>query len=136
MVSGQVQTKKVFLGGTAGDSKWRDRLIPSLTVDAFNPVVADWTPADQEREDEYKANADIVLYYFTGRTPGLYSAFEVGVDAAKRPNQTVFFFDNDDEGVAFENHAAKAMKKMGQDCEKLGATWCKTREELIAFLNK
>ena len=34
---------KVFLGGTCNNSKWRDKLIPMLNIDYFNPVVDDWT---------------------------------------------------------------------------------------------
>jgi len=34
--------KRVFLGGTCNNSKWRDVLIPRLKIDYFNPVVDDW----------------------------------------------------------------------------------------------
>ena len=30
---------KVFLGGTCAESKWREKLIPLLQCDYFNPVV-------------------------------------------------------------------------------------------------
>lgn len=33
---------KVFLGGTCNESTWREKLIPMLKIDYFNPVVKDW----------------------------------------------------------------------------------------------
>ena len=39
---------KVFLGGTCAESKWREKLIPLLKCDYFNPVVDDWTPECQK----------------------------------------------------------------------------------------
>ena len=35
--------KKVFLGGTCAESTWREKLIPLLKINYFNPVVDDWT---------------------------------------------------------------------------------------------
>lgn len=31
--------KKVFLGGTCNDTTWRDKIIPYLKIDYFNPIV-------------------------------------------------------------------------------------------------
>lgn len=45
-----MKERKVFLGGTCNNSKWRDELIPNLTVDYFNPVVDDWTPEAAKKE--------------------------------------------------------------------------------------
>lgn len=33
--------KKVFLGGTCNESTWRDKIIPELLIDYFNPIVED-----------------------------------------------------------------------------------------------
>jgi len=32
---------KIFLGGTCNESTWRNRIIPMLEIDYFNPVVDD-----------------------------------------------------------------------------------------------
>lgn len=31
---------KVFLGGTYNGSNWREKLIPNLKIDYFNPIVS------------------------------------------------------------------------------------------------
>jgi hypothetical protein len=53
------EKEKWFLGGTCAETTWRDKLMPLLDeeeIDYFNPVVEDWTPADQEREEDEKNN--------------------------------------------------------------------------------
>lgn len=42
---------KVFLGGTCAETTWRDKIIDKLSenIEYFNPVVKNWTPADQKK---------------------------------------------------------------------------------------
>ncbi len=133
-----VETKKVFLGGTVANSTWRDSLIPRLKNDYFNPQLpaGAWNDEAQVVEDAYKADADIMLYYLTPISASLYSAFEIGLDTGKRPKSVVFYFQESDGGNVFEGHALKVVKKIGQDVEKAGGTWCKTYDELVDVLNK
>ena len=56
---------KVFLGGTCAESKWREKLIPLLKCEYFNPVVEDWTPECQKIEEEQKK---IIENEFTKQT--------------------------------------------------------------------
>lgn len=45
--------KRVFLGGTCNESKWREELISKLdlnSIEYFNPVVEDWTKECMEIE--------------------------------------------------------------------------------------
>ena len=42
--------KKVFLGGTCGNSTWRQYVMPKLTINYFDPVVKDWN------DEAYKKN--------------------------------------------------------------------------------
>ena len=53
---------KIFLGGTCRKSKWRDKLIPLLTMDYFDPRVRDWTPECVVNENKEKDLCDIILY--------------------------------------------------------------------------
>ena len=53
--------KKVFLGGTCNESTWRQKLIPSLEIEYFDPVVPDWTPECMAREIEERENCDFCL---------------------------------------------------------------------------
>jgi hypothetical protein len=41
---------KVFLGGTCNESTWREKLIPMLKIDYFNPVVKDWKLEIKEKD--------------------------------------------------------------------------------------
>lgn len=34
---------KVFLGGTCSGYKWRNKLIPMLKCDYYNPIVKNWS---------------------------------------------------------------------------------------------
>ena len=62
---------KVFLGGTCNESTWRDKLIPKLTIDYFNPVVKDWKPEDQEKEIQERQTCDFLLYVITSQMTGV-----------------------------------------------------------------
>jgi len=84
--------KKVFLGGTCNNSKWRDELIKDLDVPYFNPVVEDWTPECQEEELRQRRDCEVVLYVITPLMKGTYSIAEAVDDSNKRPKKTVFCF--------------------------------------------
>ena len=61
---------KVFLGGTCNESTWRDRLIPMLEMDFFNPVVDDWDEDAQGRERFEREHCDYCLYVITPKMTG------------------------------------------------------------------
>jgi len=93
--------KKVFLGGTCNNSKWRDRMIPLLNeagVGYFNPVVENWTPECQAEEIRQRETCDFVLYTLTPKMVGVYSVAEVVDDSNKRPEKTIFI-PLEDDGV-------------------------------------
>lgn len=130
-------SKKVFLGGTCNGSLWRDDLIPSLSIDYFNPVVENWDEEAQKREDFYKENSDLFVYVLTAASNSPYSIAEVVDDSNKRPTKVVFYFEeNADRGVVFTQHELKALKKIGQIVEGNGAKWAKSKEELVNFINQ
>jgi hypothetical protein len=80
---------KVFLGGTCNESVWREKLIPMLDIDYFNPVVDDWNEECQLREIEERENCDFCLYVITPLMKGFYSIAEVVDDSNKRPEKTI-----------------------------------------------
>ena len=127
----------VFMGGTCGDSKWRDRLVPQLTeqVDAFNPVVADWNEEAQKREDAHKANDDINLYVITPATDSTYSFAEIAFSAVEQHDRTVVCFLDEDNGKTNEPHKAKAVKKLTKDLVARDVPVFSSLEELAEFLN-
>lgn len=85
---------KVFLGGTCNNSNWRDKLIPLLEINYFNPVVINWTPEDIKLEELEKSDyCDIHLYYITSEMKGYYSLMEAGLSAGNPRVYTIFQVD-------------------------------------------
>lgn len=81
---------KVFLGGTCAGWKWRNKLQPLLKCNYYNPIVANWSEADRQREVHERETSDFVLYGITNGIKGVYSIAEVVDDSNKRPEKTIF----------------------------------------------
>lgn len=128
---------KVFLGGTCGSSTWRDELIPNLSdkVEAFNPVVPDWTPECQKIEDEHKLKDDVVLYVITPETAGTYSISEITRSAITQPQRTMVCVLPEANGCKFEKHDLKAWSKILAEIEIDGATVCTDLKNVAETLN-
>lgn len=132
--------KKVFLGGTCADSQWREKLIPLLTIEYFNPVVEDWTEEAQQEEIEQRQSCDYVLYVITPRMKGVYSIAEIVDDSNKRPKKTVFCVletDNDDEGkeITFEDFQLKSLNQVKEMVKNNRAKVLNSLEEIAEYLN-
>lgn len=127
----------VFLGGTCGDSKWRDELAQKLSgdVDAFNPVVKDWNEEAQKREDEHKANDDLNLFCITPATNSPYSLFEIALCVGDDKQRLVVTFLDEDNGRVYEPHMQKAVSKIKKTLIARGVPCFSSLEELSAFLN-
>lgn len=93
--------KKVFLGGTCNGSKWRDKLIPLLKIDYFNPVVDDWNDECRIEEIKQRAKCDFCLYVITPKMVGVYSVAEVVQDSALKPSNTVLCVLKEDDRSMF-----------------------------------
>lgn len=81
-------TNKVFLGGTCAETTWRAKIIDKLSenIEYFNPVVKNWTPADQKKEiDEKENKCNIHFYCITSEMKGVFSIAEV-VDSVHNKN--------------------------------------------------
>lgn len=132
--------KRVFLGGTCNNSKWRQRLIPSLKIDYFNPVVDDWNEEAQAREIKQRQTCDFCLYTITPRMTGVYSIAQVIDDSNKRPQKTLFYYCNDyddDNGVIeFSPHQIKSLKQVAKMVETNGGRSFNKKAQLIEFLNE
>ena len=92
---------KVFLGGTCNESTWRNKIIPMLDIEYFNPVVDDWTEDCMKKEIEEREVCDLYLYTITPRMMGVYSIAEVVDDSNKRPEKTVLVLLKDDADLSF-----------------------------------
>ena len=94
----------VGLFGTCNNSTWRDRVIPLLKVEYYNPVVTGrpWTPDDARIEEQVKKLADILLYVITPLQTGFYSIAEMTYSAIKaKDKKVIIVFLNEDDGLSF-----------------------------------
>ena len=111
---------RVFLGGTCNESIWRDKLIPLLKIDYFNPVVEDWTEECIKIEDDEKYNkCGVLLFVITNKMTGVYSIAEM-VEGCFLEDKTVVYNiipDGFDEG---QLRSLKAVEKILKNNGALG----------------
>ncbi|MCP3686562.1 MAG: hypothetical protein GY861_28320 [bacterium] len=124
--------KKVFLGGTCNGSTWREKLIPMLEIDYFNPVVDDWTPECQAEEIRQRDSCDLCLYVITSEMTGAYSIAEVVQDSYVKPEKTVFCFLYE----GFSVTQIKSLQAVGRLVERNGSKVCFTLIEVAEHLSK
>ena len=128
--------KRVFLGGTCNKSTWRDKLIPKLEIEYYNPVVENWDEAAQKREIKEREICDFCLYVITPKMTGVYSIAEVIDDSNKRPEKTVFCFLESDDSEKFNKAQKKSLDQVVEMVEDNGATVCDSLDEVAKYLNK
>ena len=94
------------------------RGIPAENI--YNPVVPNWTQADQDVEDAFKADPEnLLLFYITdpkqeGLNVSVYSILEARDALQDKPESTVVVFDNS----GLTGHALKAVQKCEKDLRK------------------
>lgn len=129
---------KVFLGGTCvSNSKWRDKLIPMLKIDYFNPVVKVWNDEARKNELYERAHDDFILYVLS-RACSLYSIAEVADDSNKRPEKTIVCVldETDNNGKHYMNkQEIKRLDQVAKLCVRNGAKYFTTLEEVAEYLN-
>jgi len=128
--------KKVFLGGTCNGSDWRDRLIPLLKIDYFNPVVSDWNEESYQKELYERNNCDYCLYVITPKMTGVYSIAEVIDDSNKRPGKTLFCFITIDGEKTFLAPQLKSLQAVARMVENNGGKVFDSYVEIANFLEK
>ena len=129
---------KVFLGGTCGSSTWREELMERIDqdrIDAFNPVVPDWTPECQAEEDFHRETDDLCLYVITPEGEGFYSFVEVVDDSNKRPERTILCVLESANGKTFDGHTKKCVLKTMKLVAENGVVVLDNLEALAAYLN-
>lgn len=130
--------KKVFLGGTCANSKWRDELIPILNIDYFNPVVKNWTPECMAEEIRQRKECDFVLYVLS-RAYSTYSIAEVVDDSNKRPEKTICCIFNEklpnSRMLALTKQELKHLNQVGEMVKRNGGKYFKSLKEVAEYLN-
>ena len=127
--------KRVFLGGTCNGSNWRDILIPKLKIEFFNPVVADWTEAAQERELLERKQADFVLYVLTPKMRGVYAVAEVADDSNKRPEKTILCILTEDSEEIFDAVELRSLTAVKDLILRNGAGFFSSLDLTAEYLN-
>lgn len=113
--------KKVFLGGTCNESTWREKLIPMLNIDFFNPVVKDWNAAAQKEELKQRRECDFCLYTITPQMTGVYAIAEVVDDSNKQPDKTILCILEEFDGERFNEGQMRSLRQVAQLVHKNGA---------------
>ena len=126
---------KVFLGGTCNESTWRDKLIPMLKIDYFNPVVDDWTEECMVEEIRQRESCDFCLYVITPRMMGVYSIAEVVDDSNKRPNKTIFVVLKEDEDKIFTIGELRSLNSVAKMVAKNGGKVFDGLKSAAQFMN-
>lgn len=127
--------KKVFLGGTCNGSKWRDKLIPMLEINYFNPVVADWNEEAYQRELREREECDYCLYVITPMSESVYSIAEIVDDSNKRPDKVIMCVLEEDDNKVFNKTELKHRLKVAQLVQDNGGIICDNLENLASYLN-
>jgi len=129
--------KTIFLGGTCANSKWRDHLIPLLTINYFNPVVKNWTKECMVEEIKQRQVCDFVLYTLT-RTYSTYSIAEVVDDSNKRPDKTIVCIINEnlENGrLALTSQDLKHLDAVGRLVARNGGKYFKNLRDVAGYVN-
>lgn len=125
---------KVFLGGTCNGSTWREKVIPNLKIDYFNPVVPIWDKNAQLNEIKEKNSSDILLFVITPLMIGVYAIAEV-VDASnKNPKKTILCI-LDDDGKKWTKSQRDSLSAVEDLVQSNGAFVFNNLEDTISFLN-
>lgn len=130
---------KVFLGGTV-DSKWRDKLIPLLQINYFNPLVPNWTEECMKEEVRQKGICEYHLYVITPNMTGVFSIAEVVDDSNKCPKKTIFVYLNEDvsKNGDISTFSPSQIKSLDQVCNVIthnGGKCFKSLDEVAKYLN-
>jgi len=126
---------KVFLGGTCNGSTWREKLIPNLKIDYFNPVVSDWNKEAQLNEIREKNKSDFLLFVITPLMTGCYAIAEV-VDASnKKPKKTILCV-LDEDGIKWTKSQRDSLSAVEDLIQSNGAYVFNTLEDTTSFLNQ
>lgn len=130
------KNKRVFLGGTTNDSKWRDELIPLLNISYFNPVVKTWDEKAKQNEFNERKNDDFLLYTITPKMLGYYSIAELICDVIKKPNKTIFCLLKKDENKTFNDKQLNSFEMIAKMVKDNGGKVFYNLQDVANYLNK
>ena len=126
---------KVFLGGTCNDSNWREKIIPFLRCEYYNPAETNWNAYNQAEEFLEKGKCDYILVVTSPKENPVYCIAD-GVDLSnKAPEKLIWCMLKDDEGHYFDSQTLLSLLAVGVMIEQNGATVLKSLQEIVDYLN-
>lgn len=125
----------VFLGGTTHGEDWRSSIETKFLVDAFNPIVEDWTEEAKRIEDRAKEAAMFQLYVITPEMCGIFSIAELTESAVTYPAGTVVVFLTESGGKTWDDHQVKSNQAVCDLVAKHGAKVLNTLDEAVEHIN-
>lgn len=128
--------KKIFLGGTANGSQWRDLLIGKLKADYLFPKAEGaryHADADFTKDLE---TCDFLLTVVTPLMVGFDDIFLLIDDSNKRSTKTIFCFLPEDGETKFSPHQIKSLNATGKMVEQNGGYWAKSLDEVAEYIQK
>ena len=129
--------KKVFLGGTCNDTKWRDEIIPYLPINYFNPVVEDWTPDCIIKEDKEKEiHCDTHLYIITPEMKGIYSIAEIMDSLCQNKIVLVGFLRSDKWDDSMKKSINATIRLIKKRYPNTRCEWISEPKEVIEWMKE
>ncbi len=132
---------KINLGGTCGDSNWRDILIPMLgnEIEYRNPIVENGTWKYNEKVKKEKnikmKECDYLLYVITPEQKG-FSAIASAVDYSNKvPEKVLFCILNEWNNQKFEGHQLESINSVKDIINDNGGRIFENLEQIAIFLN-
>ena len=120
------------------ESKWRQRLIPLLTIPHFDPEVFDWSVSDVSIERDAKAVAGALLYVITPRQVGRYTVAELMTAVYRENTRPVVLAFLEEPDMEFQEHEKKSDKAVCELIQAAGAnaTILSSLKEIADYLNQ
>lgn len=128
---------KVFLGGTCNGSTWREKVIPLLNYEFFNPVVENWTPECQIEEERQKNEVcDIHLYVITPKIKGVFSIAEAVESSMTDGKKCIFcVVAKEEDGTLFSDEMTRSLLAVMKIIRKHGGQTFTKLTDTVIYLN-
>ena len=131
--------KDVFLGGTCGESTWREKAsddLPGLTL--FNPQlhVDTWNADAYGRERLFLNKEKVILFVMTPETYNRFSYVEAIDSAHRRKGNVYYTFIEEDHGKKFTDDELAIIKQIGYMVEYAGGHYFDKYDKAIAAIKK
>jgi hypothetical protein len=125
---------KVFLGGVSNGDSWRNKLIPLLSIDFYNPEAEEDTDRGRMEKVKQRKKCDFHLYVITPEVKGLYWVAEVVDDSNKNPEKTILCILNNAEEAFTDGPLYRSMWAIADLVQSNGAAVFTRLEQVAAYI--